>query len=243
MPVVRIGNREITYEVRKSPTAKQRRITVTPEQVEVVVPLADDEAAIEQFLKRKRNWLYDAVRDIEEAVASRHVVPRFMSGSRVPFRGRKMALTVRWSDVEQIQISYRNGFFIDLPPWVADDPSRVVSNELKIWLKQRVRRDVKAIAAAYQRKHGLTPASIRTVDLAHGWGSCSPKGHVLINWHLVLAPMKVLEYVVAHELAHLKVRTHGPEFWDYLSAICPDYPLAKAWLDKHQAGLSADFLL
>jgi len=101
---------------------------------------------------------------------------------------------------------------------------------------------VKEIPSTYDRRFGLTPRSIRVADFANGWGSCGPEGNVLINWHLIFAPRKVLEYVVAHELAHLRHRSHGREFWDYLDVIAPDYAASKAWLDQHQSTLSADFL-
>lgn len=101
---------------------------------------------------------------------------------------------------------------------------------------------MKEIAADYGKRFGLFPRSIRVADLANGWGSCGPEGNILINSHLIFAPRKVLEYVVVHELAHLLHRSHGPEFWNHLSSIAPDYERPKSWLDKHQATLTADFL-
>jgi predicted metal-dependent hydrolase len=65
---------------------------------------------------------------------------------------------------------------------------------------------------------------------------------LLINWELIFAPLAVLEYVVAHELAHLKIRSHQPEYWNYLRQLMPDYERPKSWLDANQGALSADFL-
>lgn len=242
MPALRIGRTEIAYELRRSATASERRITVTPGCVEVMALAADNAADISAFLDRKRQWLLNTVREMERLVADRHAVPRFMTGSKVPFRGRRMPLTVRRSDGERIEITYRNGFLVDLPSWAGDDPDRLVASELKLWLRQRARRDVKEIAAIYDRRFSLAPRSIRVADFANGWGSCGPGGNVLINWHLIFAPRKVLEYVVAHELVHLRHRSHGREFWDYLGVIAPDYVGPKAWLDRRQSTLSADFL-
>lgn len=242
MPALRIGRTEIAYELRRSASAIERRITVTPGCVEVMALAADDDADIAAFLDRKRQWLLNTVREMERLVADRHVVPRFMTGSKVPFRGRRMPLTVRRSDGERIDITYRNGFLVDLPSWAGDDPGQLVASELKLWLRQRARRDVKEIASTYGRQFGLAPRSIRIGDFANGWGSCGPEGNVLINWHLIFAPRKVLEYVVVHELAHLRHRSHGREFWDYLGVVAPDYAASKAWLDQHQSTLSADFL-
>lgn len=242
MPTIQIGRAEIAYELRRSATASERRITVTPSRVEVLALTTDGDDDITGFLDRKRQWLFNTVRDMERITAGRHAVPRFMTGSKIPYRGRKMPLTVRRTDAERASVTYRNGFIVDLPHWTGNDPDQLVASELKHWLKQRARRDVNEIAAAIGKKHGLTPRSIRVADLANGWGSCGPEGNVLINWHLIFAPRKVLEYVVAHELAHLHVRSHGPEFWRCVELILPHWRSSRAWLDQHQSELSADFI-
>ena len=242
MPSLSIGRTNIDYELRRSASAVERRITVTPERVEVLALTTDDDDAIADFLDRKRQWLLDTVREVEQIAARRHAVPRFMSGSKIPFRGRRMPLTVRRSDAERMEIAYRNGFVVDLPSWAGDDTDALVAGELKLWLRQRARKDVTEIARHYSARFDLSPRSIRVADFVTGWGSCGPEGNVLINWHLIFAPKKVLEYVVAHELAHLRQRSHGREFWDFLGTILPDYRASKAWLDRHQSELSAGFL-
>lgn len=241
MPTLQIGRKEIAYELRRSATASQRRITITPDNVEVLVLTGDDDDDIAAFLERKRQWMFNTVREMERITATRHGVPRFITGSKIPYRGRNMSLTVRRTDAERAAVTYRNGFTVDLPHWAGDNSDQLVASELKHWLKQRVRRDVQEIAAHYGKRFGLVPRSIRTTDLAHGWGSCGPEGNVLINWHLNFAPRKVLEYVVAHELAHLRHRSHGPDFWRLLERIAPDYQAPKAWLERHGSSLSDPF--
>ena len=242
MPTLQIGRTEIPYEVRRSATASERRITVTPDHVEVLALSNDDEEAVAGFLDRKRQWLFNTVREMERITANRHTVPRFMTGSKIPYRGRKMSLTVRRTDAERAAVTYRNGFIVDLPHWAGQDADHLVASELQHWLKQRARRDVQEIAAYYGKRLGLIPRSIRVSDFTHGWGSCGPEGNVLINWQLIFAPRKVLEYVVVHELTHLAERSHGPRFWSTLDSIMPDHATASQWLNRHQAKLSGDFL-
>lgn len=243
MGVVRIGQTEVVYELRRSTAASERRITVTPGHVEVLALTTDDDAEIAAFLARKRQWLFNTLRELEAVVTKRAVVPRFMTGSKIPYRGRMAKLTVRRHDGPHIEIAFKNGFVVDLPAWVrGEDQDGIVATEIKLWLKRRVRRDVMEIAAAYQRRFGLKPRTIRVADMKSGWGACSPTGAILINWTLVFAPKTVLEYVVAHELAHLNVRSHGPDFWAALAEIMPAYPRAKAWLDLNQGALDDDFL-
>lgn len=242
MPVLQIGRAEIAYELRRSTTAAERRITVTPGHVEVMALTTDGDDDIAGFLDRKRQWLFNTMRDMERIAARRYAVPRFMTGSKIPYRGRNMPLTVRRSDGERMEVTYRNGFIVDLPCWAGVDTDDLVARELKLWLKQRARRDVREVAAVLRSRFDLTPKSVRIADFGTGWGSCGPGGNVLINWQLIFAPRKVLEYVVAHEFAHLEHRSHGPKFWGFLVELAPDYASSKAWLDKHQSTLSADFL-
>ena len=243
MPTLRIGRTQIPYELHRSATASERRITVTPGHVDVLALANDDDEAIAGFLDRKRQWLFNTVREMERITANRHAVPRFMTGSKIPYRGRKMSLTVRRTDAERIAITYRNGFIVDLPHWAGGNIDQLVVTELKMWLKQRARRDVAEITAYYGSRFGLTPRSVRVADFANGWGSCGPEGNVLINWQLIFAPMKVLEYVTVHELAHLIHRSHGPEFWRCLEALYPGFEAPKAWLEANEAMLSAEFLM
>lgn len=241
MPTLQIGRTEIPYELRRSATASERRITVTPGHVEVLALTSDDDDAVAAFLDRKRQWLFNTVREMERITVNRHAVPRLMTGSKIPYRGRKMPLTVRRTDAERANVTYRNGFIVDLPHWAGEDADHLVASELQHWLNQRARRDVNEIAAKYGKLFGLVPRSIRVSDLANGWGSCGPKGNILINWHLIFAPRKVLEYVVVHELAHLRERSHGAGFWDLVAQMSPGFPLSRSWLDHHQANLSPEF--
>ena len=243
MGVVRIGQTVVDYELRRSAAASERRITVTPGHVEVLALSTDDDAEIEAFLDRKRQWLFNTLRELETKTAERAVVPRFMTGSKVPYRGRMARLTVQRHDGSNIVISYRNGFLIELPLWVREsDQDSTVAAEIKLWLRGRVRREIKEIAAAYQRRYNLRPRTIRVADMKTGWGACGLTGSILINWTLIFAPKTVLEYVVVHELAHLAVRSHGPEFWAFMQIMMPDYERPKGWLDRNQCSLSADFL-
>lgn len=242
MPTLQIGRKQIPYELRRSATASERRITITPGHVEVLALTSDNDDDIAGFLERKRQWLFNTVREMERISASRHAVPRFITGSKIPYRGRKMSLTVRRTDAERATVTYRNGFIVDLPHWAGDATDQLVASELKHWLKQRARREVQEIAADYGKRFSLFPRSIRVAELAVGWGSCGPEGNVLINWHLIFGPKKVLEYVVAHELAHLQLRSHATEFWTFLGQMMPDYLVSKAWLERHQGTLSDRFL-
>lgn len=243
MGVIRIGQTEVAYELRRTATISERRITVTPGHVEVLALTTDDDATIDDFLNRKRQWLFNTLRELDATTAKRSVVPSFMTGSKIPFRGRMAHLTVRRHDGAHVEISYRSGFLVHLPSWVGNEESDgVIATEIKLWLKRQARRDVMGIAKTYGKRFGLTPRAIRVGDMKTGWGACGPRGAILINWTLIFAPKAVLEYVVAHELTHLTVRSHEPKFWAQLAKLMPQYQRSKSWLDAHQGSLDAEFL-
>jgi predicted metal-dependent hydrolase len=244
MGVIRVGQTEIPYELRRTATAAERRITVTPGCVEVLALTTDGDAEIENFLHRKRQWVFDTVRELEQVTAKRVAVPRFMTGSKIPYRGRMSSLTVRRHDGPKVEIVHKGGFILDLPSWVKTETAdTIVATEIKLWFKQRARRDVNEIATSYKQRFDLSPRALRVAEFAHGWGSCGPTGAINIDWRLIFAPKRVLEYVVVHELAHLKHRSHGEVFWEYLASILPDFQRPKGWLDKHQGLLDAGFLM
>ena len=109
MPSISIGKREIDYELSLSTTASERRITVTPGRVDVQALASDNDTQIAEFLHRKRQWLFNAVRDMEQTISGRASVPRFMSGSKIPYRGRTVRLTVRRHDGEHVETSFEKG--------------------------------------------------------------------------------------------------------------------------------------
>jgi predicted metal-dependent hydrolase len=127
-------------------------------------------------------------------------------------------------------------------PVQADQTDRVRGQGGDRGAISEVRRDVHDIVAAYENRFGLKPRSVRVAEFITGWGSCGPGGSIHFDW-LVFAPKRVLEYVVVHELAHLKHRSHGEDFWALLRSKLPDYEGPKGCLNIHQGSLDADFLL
>ena len=99
--------------------------------------------------------------------------------------------------------------------------------------RRRARELVTEVAAAEASRLGVAYASIQIRDQRTRWGSCSPRGVLTFNWRLVLAPYAVLDYVVVHELCHLREANHGPEFWALVEEARPGYREPRKWLRRH----------
>jgi hypothetical protein len=105
-----------------------------------------------------------------------------------------------------------------------------VERVLTGWLRREARAEAKALIQRFGPRHGLMPRGL--VIKAHRtlWGSCTVRDVVNLNWRLILAPPAVLEYVVVHELCHLRHRHHQPPFWRLVAEILPDYGQQRRWL-------------
>ena len=84
-------------------------------------------------------------------------------------------------------------------------------------------------------QHGLTVARISIRNQRWRWGSCSRNGHICLNWRLATMPDSVRDYVLIHELMHLKRMDHSPKFWKLVAGACPEYKKARAWLRSQSA--------
>jgi predicted metal-dependent hydrolase len=105
------------------------------------------------------------------------------------------------------------------------------------FLKREARRDLDAASRSYAARLGVTVRRVTVRDQSSRWGSCSTAGALSYSWRLILAPPYVLDYLAAHEVAHLVEMNHSRRFWRLVEGVCPGMHRAKAWLDAHGADL------
>lgn len=235
MPMLTVGSVEIAYVLRRSDAATRARIVVTPDSVEVVVPTAATEDEIAGVLHRRRVWLYEQTRHMAERMGRSTAVRRFVSGAKVPYRGRLMRLRVDTCDDTLVTVAYSNGFLVGCPRSMApasyDD---LIESALRLWLRRRLRQDVADLVLRHGEPNGLKPRDVRLKDQKHVWASCGINRIVSLNWQLVFARRTVLEYAVVHELCHLRHRPDDRAFWGLVGTILPDWEARKAWLDQKE---------
>jgi hypothetical protein len=158
---------------------------------------------------------------------------RLQSGAKIPFRGRNMRLRVLREDIERISIKYQNGFNITVPKRIPDgEVEGYIGLELTFWLKDHLKEDARQLAKHYCQLLGLKYRGVRIGTPQKLWGSCTKAGMIALNWHLIAAPKPVLDYVILHEVCHLRYRNHSNEFWALIAAYMPDYAARKKWLES-----------
>ena len=112
-----------------------------------------------------------------------------------------------------------------------------MSPHIEAWLRGEARRVLTDHICAKAEKSGRGPTRIAIRDTRSRWGSCSSAGALSFSWRLILAPPEVLDYVVAHEMAHLAHPGHGPEFWRTVAQLTEHMDAGRAWLRRHGRGL------
>lgn len=242
MPVLTVGDTAIPYAVRYSERAARRRIVVTPGRVEVVAPVGtplDGPDGVSGYVHRKRRWVFDSVREVE-ARHRRLLTQRYASGAKLQYRGRWLMLDVRAGDVEAAEVACRSKFHVTVPHGLgAADRPDATRDALHGWLRDRALRDVRRFGRRHEGALGVRAAGFRLSESKTRWGSLGRDGVVRVHWRLVQAPVAALEYVVAHEVAHLVHRHHGPEFWAALARSLPDWAerraMLEAWEQDHRA--------
>jgi predicted metal-dependent hydrolase len=219
------------YQIRRSGRARRLRITVRPAGVEVVAPLDARDAEIAAFVQGNQRWIETRLAAIRQRLAAHQGSSRLADGARIPFRGGWQRLRVFSGSQTRSRVRHAGDIWVELADRLpAALQESEVERVLTGWLRREARAEAKALVDRYGPRHRLVPRGL--VIKAHRtlWGSCTASDVINLNWRLILAPPAVLEYVVVHELCHLRHRHHQPPFWRLVAELLPDYGRQRRWL-------------
>lgn len=234
MPSLTIGLKTITYKLRVSARAKRLRLTVGPDGVEVVLPPRASRDEVNRFVESHRGWIDDKVEQYR-TILDRHPGPeRLEDGVHILFRGEPAPLRVTLGERVYPKVMEGDGFCLDLPKRLAaNERERVIEQTLTRHLKRQAKVDAGLAIERFGPPNGLLPSGLRIKDQKRIWGSCTYNGVINLCWRLILAPVEVFDYVVVHELCHLRHRHHQPAFWREVAGVMPDFERHRDWLKKN----------
>lgn len=231
MPVLRRDPSAIPYRVRRSRRAAKLRVVVRPGGVEVVAPTRARDADIAAFVEQSRAWIADKVQTLRRTLEAHPGSGALGDGARILLRGDPIWVTVTTRGIPRPRVRLDGDLRVDLPPKEsARDAEPAIEQALTRWLKKEARADAVTLVARHGPEHGLVPGSLRIKAQRSLWGSCSPRGAINLNWRLIFAPSPVFEYVVVHELCHLRERHHQAAFWRLVGTLLPDFAEHRRWL-------------
>ena len=203
------------------------RIEAASREVVLTMPPRGSVKEARDFAQKHCGWIAARLKRLPEAAP-------FVHGLEVPLRGiqhrivhRRVARGTVWTEIDD-----RGQRLL----CVAGEPPHV-DRRIGDFLKREARRDLEAASYRYAARLKLAIKRISIRDQSSRWGSCSNTGVLSFSWRLILAPSFVLDYLAAHEVAHLVELNHSPRFWRLVGRLDPDFERAKIWLDVHGTDL------
>lgn len=222
---ITLGDRAVPLTVCRNARAKRMRLRVDFETAGIVLtlpPRATEEHGF-SFLLSQAGWILDRLARIPPRVP-------FRPGALVPLLGEE--LPIRHRPTDGVVVRVEDGAIV-VPGGRAAVPRRV-----ERWLRAEAKRVLTETAKAKAARLGRPLGRVTVRDTRTRWGSCSSAGNLSFCWRLIMAPPYVLDYVAAHEVAHLELRHHGPAFWRAVATLTDHAEAARAWLLRHGHGLA-----
>jgi predicted metal-dependent hydrolase len=235
-----LSERPLKYQIRRSERAKKTRIIVTTDKIEVVAPPKISDRRIQAFVSAQQNWILDALKRVRHrAQTTPSLAPaQYVEGADVPFQGQHIPLTIKLTTAKRLRVQFsEQHFVVYLPASQTENSSAQIKTALESWMKQHTRQLALQLIDKHSPKHQLFPRNLRIKTQKSRWGSCGPYNDINLNWLLLLAPPVIMEYVVIHELCHIKHKNHSQDFWKLVAAHMPDYLQHRHWLKQHGASL------
>ena len=216
----KIEGLKINYEVRKSEEASRPRVDHKLGDFTVVIPEGENHDP-EDLLFSKKNWVSKKRKEylqFERKIPERN----FEEGEEISILGDEKEIWIEKQRSNQIDDN------IVLAKHLVERTS--LKDQLEKALRDKARDVIKAKIEQYSSELKNDHEKVFIRDQQTRWGSCSSKGNLNFNWRLILGPEHVLEYVVVHELAHLKEKSHNEDFWSIVREVYPDYKKSNRWL-------------
>jgi predicted metal-dependent hydrolase len=186
----------------------------------VRAPMRAPHAAIETFIQQKADWITrtrENIKSIEPIVGK-----QYTDGEKFLFLGSSFDLKL--VELQKHPLHFDSGFTLRRS---AQPKGEQVFTR---WYKEHALEIISERVKQYSQQYTFMPKQVKISSAKTRWGSCSPDGTLNFTWRLVMAPLDVIDYVVVHELVHLRVKDHSSKFWKAVESICPEYKNQRKWL-------------
>lgn len=208
---MQIGDAAVPYQLRRSRRRRTLGLTVTHKEVRIHAPSWTPRGEIERYVIQQQSWLTR----VWASIQARRQQPVSGPLDTVRYLGRLLTLDVRPSLFESVR---RHGAILRIHAPADADVSALVRD----WLRERAERILTWRLARLAQQLERKPTRFALSNAQTQWGSCTQRGNIRLNWRLVQAPLTLIDYVAAHELAHLVHLNHSPRFWAEVARLCPD---------------------
>ncbi len=223
------------YDIVRSPRRRSISIEVRAACVRVRAPLGVAERDLHQFVREKRHWIS---RKIAEQKQLLQAIPerQYHSGVQLPYLGCSLELvveTARTSKVERSLVNGREYLHVGISTRSKMPVATQVQRAVRVWYQQEALRLLTQKTDQLVARMGLRHAGVTVKATRSKWGHCTSRGTIQYNWHILLAPMNIVDYLVAHEVCHLRHPNHSSAFWQLVASVCPSFLEDRAWLKAY----------
>ncbi len=225
------GSEIFYYTIVYKANRKKLSIQIDGPKITVIAPENTPLEKIQQLMDLKKDWIKKQFLLIDQSI-DQGLKRKFVSGEKLPYLGREYRLKITTIDAKPISFYFYKGIFHAIVPTdLKKENYRAVLYPLyKEWIHERGMTIIHKRVRNYTNLVGEEPTAIEIIPLKTRWGSCTKNKAIYFNWHIFLAPMSIVDYVIAHEVVHLKYLDHSKEYWQTLDRLYPHYEDAKDWL-------------
>ncbi|MEI6313607.1 MAG: SprT family zinc-dependent metalloprotease [Syntrophus sp. (in: bacteria)] len=226
---------DLTYQlVRSKKRKKTLSLTVKPGGMVVIqAPYPVPRAEIDGFFQRKLPWIRQKMATLARQV--HREMPggeALAAGDQALLLGVPYPVIINGINLNGSNLSFDGSRFILSPCAAASG-----KDSLRSWYQQTASSFLPDRVSVYEEIMGCNSRSVRISRARSRWGSCSADNRIALSWRLMMAPPAIIDYVVVHELAHIREKNHSPRFWSLVGNICPDYRKHRRWLRIEGNGL------
>jgi predicted metal-dependent hydrolase len=223
--------KDITYSLKKSDRKTASIYIERDGSVSVLVPKTLKKSDVEELIEKKRKWIYRNLAEWQDMNAAR-IRRQYVSGEGFLYLGRSYRLKL--VDDQPERLSLKGGYFCLLSK---DGKLQKPDAAFKSFYKSKGQEKISDRVKFYSDRMGVDPAGVRVLELKNRWASCTPEGRLNFHWKCMMALPTIIDYIVVHELAHLRYLNHTKAFWNQVDKVLPDYRERKQWLKVHGAGM------
>ena len=225
---------EIPYLLSRS--TGRRTLTISIDEhadVRVASPFTMKQHEINSFIQKKTKWILNKINEVKKNKALLNQ-KEFDHGHKFLFLGRKHQLNIVERDIKRSRINFDilTGWSVAVPKKLTSENRRIqVKEKMVQWYRDQAKEILGGRIFQYSRLIGVEPKKIAVRTQKRLWGCCDYNTRTIhLNWQIILSPIKVIDYVVVHELCHLMVPNHSKRFWKKVEKIMPDFNLYRQWL-------------
>ena len=229
-----LRDKDISYEVVRSRRSTADIVVERNGKIVVRAPATLPDERIEDIVEAKRYWIYKTLAEWRDLNATR-VLREYRNGEGFLYLGRSYRLLLVADQEEPVDL--KDGRFCLRRDFVDRGDVAAAQAAFRHYYVLRGQERIAQRVKYYAPKVGTKPYGMDVRELGYRWASCSPNGKLAFNWKCMMAPPKIIDYIVVHELCHMHQDDHTDAFWNEVDKILPDYEERKEWLRKNGAGL------